>query len=128
MKGDKMLQNDLKKLLNKEKNKKKRIKTVTNVIKGVSAIAVTGVAAGILLSPKAGKETREDLNDKAQKKVDDLLEPLKENESMSEKMDEAVKDIKDKTTAIKKDMKKGLKEIDKDVAKTKKKISKEIKK
>lgn len=59
-----MVLRDLLELLSKEKKKKKRAKAAKKVQKfvvGIGAAATAGVAIGILLVPKSGKGTREDL-------------------------------------------------------------------
>lgn len=49
----------------KDAQRKARRKRNANVAAGVAAGAAIGAAAGILLAPKAGKETREDIKIKS---------------------------------------------------------------
>jgi hypothetical protein len=64
MGGKDMALKDLLDLTGKEKLRKKRTKTVQTIAVGVGAVvaaAAAGVATGILIAPKPGRETREDL-------------------------------------------------------------------
>ena len=63
--------------------------------------ALIGVGIGVLIAPKKGSETREDLK----KKIDELLQKVKEIDK-----DEVKKQIEDKLTKLKND----IKELDKE--------------
>lgn len=71
-----MILKDFLELVNKAKKKRQHMETAKKVAvyAGIAAgVAAVGVAAGVLLAPKAGKETREDWK----KKVSDAVSKLK---------------------------------------------------
>lgn len=84
----------IKKLISENKKRKERIarkKAVKNAALGAAAGAVVGGALGILLAPKSGKETREEISEG----VKNLAEKAKEQlDNAKEKINEASDKIK----------------------------------
>ena len=125
---------DLFDLVNKEKRERSKVKAAQKIAVGVSIAATVGIATGILLAPKAGKETREDIK----KKVGDTVETIKDTvhkkvDAVKETTTQAAQDVNHaihgvhgKGLRIKKDMKDGLHNIEQDIEKTAEKISDEI--
>jgi gas vesicle protein len=60
-----MIFGDLLDLVNKEKRKRERVNTARKVAVGIGVVAAVSAAAGILLAPKSGRETREDIGKNA---------------------------------------------------------------
>lgn len=138
-------------LVNKDKRRKDRLKATQNIAVGMGIVATAGIATGILIAPKSGKETRENMKNKTvntvetiKDKVQDLAAITKEEVTnkfyeAKEKAEDAKKDIKDnynefeddakeKTEEVKKDIKEGYDNITKDIKKTSKNISSEVEK
>ncbi len=95
-----------------QKGKKNREKQVRRKVAIGATLGMTiGAVAGVLLAPKAGKDTRTDLAKNAQ----DLTETIKEisvktqdlvgeaKERLSEKSHEIMSDVKEKISDIKKE-------------------------
>lgn len=80
-------------LINKKKRKQKAKAVKTAALS--AAIGVTaGAAAGVLLAPKSGKETREDIVNKSVEVKDKLVEKTKATKaSISTKVSEGKKDV-----------------------------------
>ena len=80
-------------LINKKKRKQKAKAVKTAALS--AAIGVTaGAAAGVLLAPKSGKETREDIVNKSVEAKDKLVEKTKATKaSISTKVSEGKKDV-----------------------------------
>lgn len=80
-------------LINKKKRKQKAKVVKTAALS--AAIGVTaGAAAGVLLAPKSGKETREDIVNKSVEAKDKLVEKTKATKaSISTKVSEGKKDV-----------------------------------
>lgn len=77
-------------LINKKKKKQKAKAVKTAAL--TAAIGVTaGAAAGVLLAPKSGKETREDIVNKSVEAKDKLVEKTKA--AISTKVSEGKKDV-----------------------------------
>ena len=114
-----MIIKDLIHLVYKEKRKKDRAKVVQNIAVGMGVVAVAGVATGILIAPKSGKELREDMKKKAINTVETLKEKV---EDVKDKMEDA----KEKTEEVNKEIKDGYDEIKKDINETAKNISKKL--
>lgn len=77
-------------LINKKKRKQKAKAVKTAALS--AAIGVTaGAAAGVLLAPKSGKETREDIVNKSVEAKDKLVEKTKA--AISTKVSEGKKDV-----------------------------------
>ncbi|WP_055667282.1 YtxH domain-containing protein [Desnuesiella massiliensis] len=74
-----------------EKERKLKIRTAKKVATGAAAGILAGIAGGLLFAPKSGKETREDISNKA-KEV---------NDSIKTKADEAKKALEEKTEEVK---------------------------
>ena len=123
-------------LAGKDKKKTQRAKNAKKLAVGVGAAATVGVAAGILLAPKAGKETREDIKNKAEEVIDNTKEIVHKNvehvkESTSHaahEISDVIKDAHVKKDAVKKDIKEGHDKVAHDIDKAAKKISEELKK
>lgn len=80
-------------LINKKKRKQKAKAVKTAALS--AAIGVTaGAAAGVLLAPKSGKETREDIVNKSVEAKDKLVEKTKATKAtISTKVSEGKKDV-----------------------------------
>ena len=61
-----MIIKDLMDMAGKDKKKRQRAHNAKKLAAGIGIAATVGVAAGVLLAPKAGKETRQDIMDKAE--------------------------------------------------------------
>ena len=80
-------------LINKKKRKQKAKAVKTAALS--AAIGVTaGAAAGVLLAPKSGKETREDIVNKSVEAKDKLVEKTKATKAaINTKVSEGKKDV-----------------------------------
>ena len=80
-------------LINKKKKKQKAKAVKTAALS--AAIGVTaGAAAGVLLAPKSGKETREDIVNKSVEAKDKLVEKTRATKAtISTKVSEGKKDV-----------------------------------
>jgi gas vesicle protein len=117
----------------KEKKRKQRVKTAQMVALGVGVAAVTaaaGVATGILIAPKSGKETRKDMkkrvlsfNDAVQRKAVKIKNSAAD---AAQTVGNAIKDIHKKTTGVNQDIKDGLHDIKRDIQHTAKHVSHEL--
>lgn len=65
---------DLKKLFPKKKSTKKQ--TAKNVAIGAGIGTAVGVTAGVLLAPKSGKETRDDISTTTKKTLENVKDGL----------------------------------------------------
>jgi gas vesicle protein len=81
---------NLKNLFPKKKSSKKQ--TAKNVAIGAGIGTAVGVTAGVLLAPKSGKETREDISNTTKKTLENVKEGLN---VAKEKIEDMVK--KDKS-------------------------------
>lgn len=82
-------------LINKKKKKQKAKAVKTAAL--TAAIGVTaGAAAGVLLAPKSGKETREDIVNKSVEAKDKLVEKTRATKAtISAKVSKGKKDVSD---------------------------------
>jgi gas vesicle protein len=103
-----MILRDLIDLARKEKRMKERVKAARKFAVGMGAAATVGVGIGIILAPKAGKETRVDLKKKA---VNTLETVRKKAETMKDSAAHAayevcnvIKDVHEKAEDEKKDI------------------------
>lgn len=64
---------------------------------GALLAGAVGYITGILTAPKSGKETREDISDKASELKDEGAEHLQD---LRDELDELLRDAKDKTVAL----------------------------
>jgi len=124
--------------LNKEKRIKakqiERVKATQKFAVGMGLAATAGMATGLLLAPKSGKQTREDLKENAVNTVDTIKDTVQKKaemvkDSAAQAEQEAaniIKDIYGKTEGVKKDLKDGYHEINQDIHKTAESISKEL--
>ena len=127
---------DLLDLVSKEKRKRERAKATQRFAVGMGVVAAAGVATGILLAPKSGKEIREDLKKKAVETVETVedtvrkqVETLKDSAAHTVKeVRNTLKDIHGKTEGVKKDIKDGYYEMKQDIYKTAENISSELNK
>lgn len=131
-----MLIKDLLDISGKERKKKQRAQNAKKLAAGIGIAATVGVAAGILLAPKSGKEIRQDIKDKAEDAVDttkDVLhkkvEIVKESAShAAHEISGVLKSAHEKKDAVKKDVKEGSRDVADDIHKTSVKISDDLKK
>lgn len=103
-----MILRDLLELVSKEKRRKERLKKAQKFAVGMGVVAAAGVATGILIAPKSGKETREDLKNKAVKAVETIKDSAAH---AAEEVSNVIKDVHAKTEDVKKDIKDGYHEI-----------------
>lgn len=92
----------LKEVLNKAKKEKKKaqaIDTAKKVGVGLGVGAAIGTAAGVLLAPKSGEETRKDIADAAKNAAESIKEGAGE---VGEKISKIVEEGKEKIVSIKK--------------------------
>lgn len=87
------------------------------------AAATAGVAIGILSAPKSGKETRQDLKDKAVENGIDLDAFSEKVNSQTEKIQEKVSDLSAESIKLKDSAKNELSDMTSKVAETKEEIS-----
>lgn len=106
----------------KEKKRKARAITAQKIAIGVGIVTVaaaTGVATGILIAPKSGKETREDMKKTALSFNDAVQKRTKSFKASAangvQKAGDAVNDIHDKAAGVKEDIKDGLHGIKRDI-------------
>jgi gas vesicle protein len=111
--------------INKEKKRKQTIQSVQQIAVGAGIVALAaaaGVATGVLIAPKSGKETRDDMKDKVlsfndtvQRKTDSFKKSAVES---AQAVGNAIKDIHGKAIDVKKDIKDGLEDVSNDVRNT----------
>lgn len=131
-----MIIRDLLDLASKEKRKKERIKSAQKIAVGMSAVAVAGVATGILIAPKLGKSTWGDFTRKALNAVESLKDTVQQKaETVKDSSAHCAQDacnvitgVHGKTEGVKKDIKKGYHEITRDIHKTAENIEHELNK
>jgi gas vesicle protein len=131
-----MILRDVLDLVNKEKRKKERVKAVQKFALGMGVVAAVGVATGILLAPKSGKETREDLKNKAVNTAETIKDTVrKKAEAVKDSAAHAAQEVRnvmkvvhEKTEGVKKDIENGFHEITEDIHKTAENISNELNK
>jgi len=127
---------DLLEKAGKDKKKKQRAQTAKKVAAGVGIAATVGVAAGILLAPKSGKETRKDIKDKAEEVAGAAKETVHKNvESVkssashaAQEISDVIKEAHDKKNAVKKDADEGGKAVVKDIHEAASNIADDLKK
>lgn len=131
-----MLIKDILDMVNKEKRKRDRADAIQKLAVGMGVVVAVSVASGILLAPKSGKETREDLKKKAIDAVEIIRDTIRTKaetvkDSAVHAVQEAgsvIKNVHGKTEGVKKDMKDGCHEIAQDIGKTMENISDELNK
>ncbi len=94
----------------KARRQKERKQFLQNVALGAAVGVTVGAVAGVLLAPKSGKETREDVV----KAVKELPDKAKEGiETVKEKIEEVKKNVSEKAEEVKNsDTEKGEKKIE----------------
>jgi gas vesicle protein len=126
---------DLMDMTGKEKKKQQRIHNAKTLAAGVGIAAAAGAAAGILLAPKSGKETRADIMNKAEDCVDTTkdmvhkkVETVKDSAShAAHEISDVIKDAQGKKAAVNKDIRNGRHEVARDVHMTSEKVSEDLK-
>ncbi|MEI8200710.1 MAG: YtxH domain-containing protein [Eubacteriales bacterium] len=126
---------DLLEMAGKDKKKKQKAQNAKKLAAGIGIAATVGVAAGVLLAPKAGKETRKDIIDKAEDVVESTKEIAhKKAEIVKKSASHAAHEIKGvlkdahiKKDAVKKDIKDGGHEVAHDIDTTADKIAEDLK-
>lgn len=129
-----MILNDLVDLVGKKKRKKEGVKAAQRFALGMGVVAAVGVTTGILLAPKSGKETREDLKKKVVNTVETIKDTVQKKAvtvkySTAHAAKEAynvIKDGRDKTECVKKGIKDGYHEMTHDIHKAAEIISNEL--
>lgn len=121
--------------IGKEKRRNQRIQNAKRLAIGIGAGAAAGFVAGILLAPKSGKETREDIKEKAEEVVENTKETVTgKARSLKESTVEAVKgisnvlkEVHDKKAAVDEDLKEGGRDAAKVIHETSEKIAEDLK-
>jgi gas vesicle protein len=106
-------------MVNRDKRKKERVKAALEISIGMGIATALGVAIGVLIAPKAGKETREDLKIKAEHTIEAIKHTAHEKAEMvkdsasfaAQELGKVIKDVRGKTEDVKKDIKEGGHEI-----------------
>src|SRR5665647_677933 len=106
-------------MVNRDKRKKERVKAALEISIGMGIATFLGVAIGVLIAPKAGRETRKDLKLKAEHAVDAIkhtvhekAETVKDSAAFAaQELGKVIKDVRGKTEDVKKDIKEGGQEI-----------------
>ena len=130
-----MIIKDLLDMAGKDKKKKQKVQNAKKLAAGIGIAATVGVAAGVLLAPKSGKETRKDIVDKAEDVVETTKEIAhKKVELVKDSATHAAQEIKGvingaqiKKDAVKKDIKEGQHKVAKDIEKATDKITEDLK-
>ena len=103
-----MIMRDLLDLAGKEKRRKERVKAVQKCAIGMGIVVTVGVATGILFAPKSGKETRENMKNKAVNTVETIKDTVKNKAKAVKNKAETVKNkaetVKDSTAQAAKEM------------------------
>jgi len=121
-------------MVNKDKRKKERVKAALEITIGMGIATALGVAIGVLIAPKAGKETREDLKIKAEHTIEAIKDTVHEKTETvkdsaafaAQEIGKVIKDVRGKTEDVKKDINEGGHEIAQAVHKTAENISNEF--
>lgn len=132
--ASKIIARNLLEIVNNEKRRSDSMKTTQKFIIGIGIVAAVGVAAGILLTLKLGKETREDLKKKAIITVRDINDSLQKkaeaaknfSANSAQDISNTIEDFYKKTDGVKKDIKDGYHEITQDIHKTADNISNDL--
>ncbi|MCX5780142.1 MAG: YtxH domain-containing protein [Firmicutes bacterium] len=122
--------------IGKEKRRQKRVEAAQHYAKGMFIAAALGVATGILLAPRSGKETREDMKKKAMMCMEKMRDTFHHQTEMmkhsaahlEEEAAQVIKDVAEKTEAVKKDLKSGTHEVAQDIRETAGKVADDINK
>lgn len=125
---------DLLESLGAEKRKQARMKQTQRFAAGVGIAAIAGITTGILIAPKSGKETMDNMKDKAndtveaiknfvQQKSDTLKDAATDT---AQKVSDAIEDADKKSAGVGKEVKNGYKRFKNDVHKTKQGIIKKL--
>ena len=107
-----MILADLLDLINKDKREKLRIKTAKKFAIGIGVVAAGGVATGILLAPKSGKETRENFKKKAVSAAETIKDTVQKKAEMvktsathaEKEISKLIKNLNDKSEEVKKEL------------------------
>jgi len=82
--------------ITRERKRRQKIETAKKVAAGAGIAAAIGAAAGILLAPKSGKETRADIKNKASEVTEKTRETVHEKyDKVKEAAEQASKGIHD---------------------------------
>lgn len=120
----------------KNKREGESIKTVRKIALGVGAAAAAGVAAGLLIAPKSGKETRRNMKKYVANAVDTFKDAVQKNAETvkdstvhaAHEIQNIIEDVQEKTESVIMDIKDGSHEISQDIHETAENISNELKK
>lgn len=109
----------------KEKRRKMTGKTIQKVamVTGIAVLsAAAGLVTGILIAPKSGKETRNDLKKKVEETADAFkAEAGKVKDTVKDSIKEAddvIHDVHGKTKDVKNDITAGINKVKQDIHKT----------
>lgn len=125
---------DIIKTVSKLKRKNSKTKVTQKMAVGMGVIATVGVATGILIAPKAGKETIEDLKKTALKPAEAIKDMVQKNldimkdttDQVVQEVSDVMEDVSEKSEDIQKEFKNGYTKVAKDINKTAENISKKF--
>ena len=125
---------DIIKTVSKLKRKNSKTKVTQKMAVGMGVIATVGVATGILIAPKAGKETIEDLKKTALKPAEAIKDMVQKNtdtmkdttHQVAQEVSDVMEDVSEKSEDIQKEFKNGYTKVAKDINKTAENISKKF--
>jgi gas vesicle protein len=97
-------------MVNKDKRKKERVKAALEITIGMGIATALGVAIGVLIAPKSGKETREDLKIKVEHTVEAIKDKVHEKSELvkdtasfaAQELGKVIKDVRGKTEDVRK--------------------------
>lgn len=107
-----MILRDLRDLIGKDRREQERAEAIRMCAIGMSIAAVLGVATGILIAPQSGRETRQDIKEKAANTADLIKSTVQDQiyimkDSLAdacEETSEAIKESQAKAEKVKKDV------------------------
>ena len=131
-----MIFKDLLDSVNKEKRRRERAKVAKKVAVGMGIVATIGVATGILIAPKSGKETRKDMKNKVVNTVETIKDTVQKNvetvkdsaANAAQEVRNVIKDVHGRTEGVKNDIQDSGDEIQQNIHKIAKNISNELEK
>lgn len=126
---------ELLELAGNQKRNEERIKSSRKFAVGISIVTAIGVAAGIIYAIKCGKETRDDLKNKAVKTVKSIKNTAQKkaetvNDStahVAQKVSDVTKDVHGKSEDVKEDAKDGYQDVKQDIHRAAENVSDDLK-
>ncbi len=114
-----MILRDLGDLIGKERREKERAEAMRMCALGMGIAALLGLATGILIAPKSGKETRQDIKEKAANTMDLIKNTVEDQiyimkDSLADACEETSDAIKESQAKVKESKKEVKKTTEKD--------------